>query len=502
MTPQKAGRENVAELQQQLLRRKPLDYILKEPGETAHTLKRALSAFDLTMLGVGAIVGAGIFALVGTAAAGDPSRPGAGPALTVSFLLTAAACGFSALCYAEFASLIPVAGSAYTYSYATLGELVAWIIGWDLILEYMVGNVAVAVSWSSYFMNLVQGLGIDLPLWLATDVRTALRTPEILDAAPRVAGIPIVINLPAAFICFALTVILVIGIKESARFNTAMVLLKIAILLLFVVVGATYVKPENWSPFAPNGWAGITAGAAIIFFAYIGFDAVSTAAEEAKDPQRSMPIGIIASLIVCTVLYVITAAVLTGMVPWQELGVPDPLALAFDRLGVTWASGVISFGAVVATTAVLLVFQMGQPRIFFSMARDGLLPPFFARVHPRFRTPHVSTILVGTLTGLVAAFEGLAQAADLTSIGTLFAFVLVSLGVILLRRTDPELRRPFRTPLVPWLPLVGALACLYLMWNLPHSAKWRFVIWLAVGLVFYFLYGFRKSRWRQEVKLK
>jgi APA family basic amino acid/polyamine antiporter len=490
----------MAELPQRLFRRKPLERILAEPAEAIHTLKRTLSAFDLTMLGVGAIIGAGIFALVGTAAAGDPNRLGAGPALTLSFLLTAAACGLSALCYAEFASLIPIAGSAYTYSYATLGELIAWIIGWDLILEYMVGNVAVAVSWSSYFMNLVEGLGIDFPIWLATDVRTALRTPEILDAAPRVAGIPIIVNLPAAFICFALTVILVIGIKESSRFNTAMVLLKIGILLLFVLLGAFYVKPDNWHPFAPNGWAGISAGAAIIFFAYIGFDAISTAAEEAKEPQRTMPIGIIASLIICTILYMITAAVLTGMVPWTQLGVPDPLALAFDRIGVHWAAGVVSFGAVVATTAVLLVFQMGQPRIFFSMARDGLLPSFFARVHPRFRTPHLSTILVGTLTGLVAAFEGLAEMADLTSIGTLFAFVLVCIGVIVLRRTDPGRTRPFRTPLVPWVPIAGALACLYLMWNLPHSAKWRFVVWLVLGLVFYFLYGFRKSRWRQEVQ--
>jgi APA family basic amino acid/polyamine antiporter len=360
----------------------------------------------------------------------------------------------------------------------------------------MVGNVAVAVSWSSYFQNLLEGMGLHLPVWLVVDVRTALRTPEILDAAPRLAGIPIVMNLPAAFICFALTVILVIGIRESARFNSAMVALKLAILLFFVVAGALYVRPENWVPFAPNGWAGISAGAAIIFFAYIGFDAVSTAAEEAVDPQRTVPIGIIASLIICTLLYVVTAAVLTGMVPWKELGVPDPLALAFDRLGLDWAALLVSVGAVVATTAVLLVFQMGQPRIFFSMARDGLLPPFIARVHPRFRTPHVATILVGVLTGVVAAFEGLAEAADLTSIGTLFAFVLVCLGVIILRHRDPDRPRGFRTPFVPWVPLAGALSCLYLMWSLPHSAKWRFVVWLAVGLVFYFSYGYRKSRAR------
>ncbi|MGH9463634.1 MAG: amino acid permease [Vicinamibacteria bacterium] len=482
------------ELGKRLLRTKSVEHALKRSEDAEHRLRRALGAFDLTMLGIGAIVGAGIFALVGTAAAGDASRLGAGPALVLSFVLTAIACGFSALCYAELASIIPVAGSAYTYSYATLGELVAWIIGWDLVLEYMVGNVAVAVSWSSYFQNLLEGMGLHLPVWLGVDVRTALRTPEILDAAPRLAGIPIVMNLPAAFICFALTVILVIGIRESARFNSAMVALKLAILLFFVAAGALYVRPENWVPFAPNGWAGISAGAAIIFFAYIGFDAVSTAAEEAVDPQRTVPIGIIASLIVCTILYIVTAAVLTGMVPWKELGVPDPLALAFDRLGLDWAALLVSVGAVVATTAVLLVFQMGQPRIFFSMARDGLLPPFIARVHPRFRTPHVATILVGVVTGVVAAFEGLAEAADLTSIGTLFAFVLVCLGVIILRRRDPERPRGFRTPFVPWVPLAGALSCLYLMWSLPHAAKWRFVVWLVVGLVFYFAYGFRKSR--------
>ena len=482
------------ELGRRLLRTKSVEHVLKQAEDGEHSLRRVLGAFDLTMLGVGAIVGAGIFALVGTAAAGDASRPGAGPALIVSFVLTGFACGFSALCYAELASLIPVAGSAYTYSYATLGELVAWIIGWDLILEYMVGNVAVAVSWSSYFQNLLEGMGLHLPVWLAVDVRTAFRTPEILDAAPRLAGIPIVINLPAAFICFALTVLLVIGIRESARFNSAMVVLKLGILFFFIAAGALYVRPENWEPFAPNGWAGISAGAAIIFFAYIGFDAVSTAAEEAKDPQRTLPTAIIASLVVCTVVYVLTAAVLTGMVPWNELGVPDPLAVAFSRIGLDWAALLISVGAVVATTAVLLVFQMGQPRIFFSMARDGLLPAFIARVHPRFRTPHVATIIVGVVTGVVAAFEGLAEAADLTSIGTLFAFVLVCLAVIILRRRDPERPRGFRTPLVPWVPLAGAFSCLYLMWSLPNSAKWRFVIWLAIGLAFYFAYGYRKSR--------
>ena len=477
-----------------LFRRKTLDRILAEAERSEHSLKRALSAVDLTMLGVGAIIGAGIFALVGTAAAGSLNRPGAGPALTLSFVFTALACALCALCYAEFASLVPIAGSAYTYSYATLGELVAWIIGWDLILEYAVGNIGVAVSWSGYLVSLCDGLGIHIPRWLATDVRTALHTPEILNAAPRIAGVPILINLPAAFVCFAVTVLLIIGIKESARFNTSMVMLKLVILLFFVGVGAFYVRPENWTPFAPNGWSGVSTGAAIIFFAYIGFDAVSTAAEESKNPQRDLPIGILGSLVVCTILYIVTAAVLTGMVPWTELGVPDPLALAFSRQGMNWAAGLVAFGAVIATTAVLLVFQMGQPRIFFSMARDGLLPGVFAKVHPKYRTPYVSTILVGLFTGGVAAFEGLAEAADLTNIGTLAAFILVCVAVIVLRYREPERKRPFRTPLVPWVPIGGIIACLYLIYHLPQSAKIRFVVWLAVGLVIYFVYGMRRSR--------
>ncbi len=478
----------------QMFRRKSLDRILEEAGRPGQSLKRALTAVDLTMLGVGAIVGAGIFALVGTAAAGSMNRPGAGPALTVSFLITAGACALCALCYAEFASMVPIAGSAYTYSYATLGQLVAWIIGWDLILEYAVGNIGVAVSWSSYFVNLLDGLGLHVPVWLTTDVRTGLHTASILAAAPRIFGVPILINVPAALICFAVSALLIIGIKESARFNTTMVALKIAILLFFISVGAMYVRPENWRPFAPNGWSGISTGAAIIFFAYIGFDAVSTAAEESRNPQRDLPIGILGSLVVCSVLYIVTAGVLTGMVPWTDLGVPDPLALAFDRLGMGWASGLVSVGAVIATTAVLLVFQMGQPRIFFSMSRDGLLPKAFSRVHPRFRTPHVATAVVGIATGSVAAFEGLAEAADLTNIGTLFAFILVCIAVIVLRYREPERRRPFRTPFVPWVPLGGILACLYLIWHLPSMAKIRFVVWLAIGLVVYFLYSMRKSR--------
>ncbi|MDZ4224557.1 MAG: amino acid permease, partial [bacterium] len=367
----------------------------------------------------------------------DALRPGAGPAITISFILTAIACGFAALCYAEFAAMVPISGSAYTYSYATMGELVAWIIGWDLIIEYAVGNIAVAISWSGYFTQLLHGLGISLPLWLATDLRTALASPEILAAAPHIGSIPIVCNLPAALIVLAITWILVIGIRESSLFNTIMVVIKLLTLGLFVAVGFFYVQPENWQPFMPNGWAGVQAGAAVIFFAYIGFDAVSTVAEECRNPAKDMPIGIIGSLLACTFIYIVVAVVLTGIVPSNELNVSEPLALALTRLGLVKSAGFVSLGAVIALTAVLLVFQMGQPRIFFSMARDGLLPPWGAKVHPKYRTPHVTTIITGVVVAFFAAFASIDEMVDLTNIGTLFAFILVCMGILFLRVTDP-----------------------------------------------------------------
>jgi APA family basic amino acid/polyamine antiporter len=474
-----------------LLRTKPLAELLRESASTR--LKRALGAWDLVGLGIGAIIGAGIFATVGTAAAGDPARPGAGPAIILSFALTAAVCGLAALCYAELAALVPISGSAYTYAYATLGELAAWIIGWDLIIEYAVGNVAVAISWSGYFCEMLRGVGIVIPRWLSTDLRTGLATPEIVASAPHIGGVPIMFNLPAAAIVLAITWVLVIGVKESSRLNAVMVIMKLVVLAFFVVVGIAFVQPANWHPFMPNGWHGVWAGAAIVFFAYIGFDAVSTAAEETRNPGRDLPRGIIGSLIISTVIYILVAAVVTGMVPWFDLHTAEPLTVAMNRHNLAWASGIVAVGSVAAHTAVLLVFQLGQPRIFYSMARDGLLPPAFAKVHPKYRTPHVTTILSGVLVAAFASFANIEEMVDLTNIGTLFAFALVSAGVIVLRRTHPEAHRPFRVPFVPWLPIVAVASCLFLAAGLPFITWMRFAIWLAVGLVIYIFYGRRRS---------
>jgi APA family basic amino acid/polyamine antiporter len=480
----------------QLMRRKPLAEAESDAEAPEHRLKRTLGPIDLTALGIGAIIGAGIFSSTGTAAAGGGSHVGAGPALMVSYLLTAIACGFAALCYAEMASMIPFAGSAYTYAYVTLGEFLAWIIGWDLILEYAVGNIAVAVSWSDYFKDLLAGFGLRLPEWMATTIDHA-RTTGVFERAPHIAGIPIVFNLPAFAIVALLTVLLVVGVKESARVNSFMVALKLVLVVGFVLVGAFYVAPPNWRPFAPNGFRGIMSGASLIFFSYIGFDAVSTTAEEARNPQRDMPIGMIASLVICTILYVAVTAVLTGMTPWHKLGVGDPLTVALHSAGLDRLAGVMAFGAVIAMTAVLLVFQLGQPRIFLSMARDGLLPGWAARVHPRFRTPHVTTIITGVAVGGFAMFVDINDAIEFTNIGTLFAFVLVSAGVIALRKFDPDRPRPFRCPLVPWVPLASIASCVALMIPLPKITWLRFVVWLAVGLALYFAYGRSRSRLAQ-----
>jgi APA family basic amino acid/polyamine antiporter len=539
-----------------LFRTKGVDLLTREAADAEHGLKRTLTALDLTMLGIGAVIGTGIFAAIGTAVAGNADRPAAGPSIILSFILCAVACVFSALCYAEFASLIPVAGSAYTYAYSTLGEMIAWIIGWDLIIEYAVGNIAVAISWSSYFNDvLLHAFGFQIPGWMVTDLRTALRDPAIVDAAPHLFGKPIIFNLPAVVIVALITWVLVIGVKESAVVNNVMVGLKILILILFVVVGFNYVKGSNYHPFFPGGWAGVQAGAAIIFFSFIGFDAVSTAAEETRNPKRDIPIGIIGSLMVCTLLYILVAAVLVGIIPFGELGVADPLAKALSFIGKDWAAGVVSFGAVVAMTAVLLVFQLGQPRIFFSMSRDGLLPKLFAAIHPRYRTPHVTTIWTGVFVAFFAAFASIDEIIELTNIGTLFAFVLVCIGIMVLRHTDPGRPRPFKTPWIPLLPvwllvlwylpgqmlraedwgsrleflallviallgtgfsfvalrarlsglpvpelvktefaLAGIASCIWLMRGLPAITWWRFVGWLALGLVIYTLYGYRHSR--------
>jgi APA family basic amino acid/polyamine antiporter len=479
-----------------LFRVKSVDWIVAESEKAEHRLKKALGALDLTALGVGAIIGAGIFALTGTAAAGSFNRPGAGPGLIVSFVITGFACGLCALCYAEFASMIPISGSAYTYAYATLGELVAWIIGWDLILEYAVGNIGVAISWSGYFMELLRGLGVDATnwQWLTVSYNVGIGRPEIVSRAPHLLGVPIIFNVPAFLIVAFITIVLVIGVKESARFNSIMVGIKLLILLFFIGVGAMYVKPEHWQPFAPNGWSGIMTGAALVFFAYIGFDAISTTAEEAKNPQRDLPLGMIGSLVICTVLYIATAAVLTGLIPYTELDTAEPLAKALNYLNLNWAAGIVAVGAVIATTAVLLVFQLGQPRIFFSMSRDGLLPKRFASVHPRFQTPHFTTILTGIFVAVPAGFADIAEAANLTNIGTLFAFILVAAGVIVLRYKEPDRKRPFRCPWVPVVPLLGIVSCFYLMISLPRVTWVRFGVWLVIGLSIYFLYSRRRSR--------
>jgi APA family basic amino acid/polyamine antiporter len=494
-----------------LFRTKRLDDILAAAQSPQHTLRRSLGPLHVTLLGIGAIIGAGIFLTVGTAAAGDGVRPGAGPSLMLSFLITAVVCGFTALCYAEFASTVPISGSAYTYSYATLGELIAWVIGWDLIIEYAVGNVAVAISWAGYFRKLLLGFGLDFPIWLSTDYRTGAKIPGLLENAPHVLGVPIVFNLLAVLVVAVLTVVLVWGIRESAGFNAIMVCIKIVVLLFFVAAALYYVTPgtmtSNWEPFQPNGWRGTITGAAIIFFAYIGFDAVSTVAEETRNPSRDLPIGIIASLLICTLIYVVVTAVFTGLISFDELArrLPnekaEPLTLALDHVAPnqTWATTIVAFGSVVAHTAVLLVFQLGQPRIFFSMARDGLLPPVFASVHPRFRTPHVTTILTGVGVGGVAAFANVDEMVDLTNIGTLFAFVLVCIGVIVLRFKEPDRPRPFRVPFGPWLlPIMGAVSCLGLMYWLPDTAWWRFVGWLMLGLSVYTAYGFSHSTLGQK----
>ena len=490
----------------QLFTRKPISELLPD---SSHSLKRVLSAGDLIMLAIGAVIGAGIFSSIGTAAAGEvlPNgqvvRYGAGPALVFSFILLGFVCALAGLCYAELASMIPQAGSAYAYSYATLGELIAWIIGWDLILEYAVGNIAVAIAWSGYFNSLLSGFGITLPEWLTHGYRTALLSsnPEVhglLQTAPRLAGIPVLLNVPAALIVLAVTWLLYIGVRESARANNIMVVVKLLVLGLFVTLGVMHIDPDNYTPFAPNGWRGIHQGAAIVFFAYIGFDAISTAAEETTNPQRNMPIGILGGLAICTLIYVIVGIVATGIVPYTQLRAADPLARALELAGLPIASWFVAFGAVVSLTAVLLVFQYGQPRIFLAMARDGLLPRWASSIHPKYRTPHVTTVVTGLVVAAGALVADENEIYDLTNIGTLFAFAIVCIGVLVLRHKDPDRPRPFRVPFVWGVSLVGAAACLYTMVGLPTHAWERFGIWLAAGLALYFLYGYRNSHLRRQ----
>jgi len=495
-----------------LFARKPIAQLMAGTDDPAG-LKRVLGVGDLVMLSIGAVIGAGIFSSIGTAAAGETLasgeivRYGAGPALVVSFILLGVVCALAALCYAELSAMIPQAGSAYAYSYATLGELIAWIIGWDLILEYAVGNIAVAVAWSGYFNSLLTGFGIHLPDYLTHGYRTALLSSDpavhsLLEDAPRIAGIPVLLNVPAFLIVMAVTWLLYIGVKESARANNIMVAIKLAVLALFVIVGGMHIDTANYVPFAPNGWRGIHQGAAIVFFAYIGFDAISTAAEETKDPQRNMPRGILYGLAICTAIYVIVGLVATGIVPYAQLKASDPLAKALDVAGLSTISWIVSLGAVISLTAVLLVFQYGQPRIFFAMARDGLLPKWASKIHPKYRTPHITTVI----TGLVVAFGGLVldenEIYDLTNIGTLAAFAIVCIGVLVLRYTDPTRERKFRIPGgkpgLWFVTIAGAAACAYTAYGLPTRAWERFAIWMAVGLALYFAYGWRHSKLRSQ----
>jgi basic amino acid/polyamine antiporter, APA family len=516
----------------QLFRRKSPDRLIAEAAAPDRQMKRALNAFDLTCIGIGAIIGTGIFALIGTAIAGETyptrletpvlnfvqawfsggevvlGRLGSGPAIAISLFAAALACGFAALCYAELASMIPVSGSAYTYSYATLGELIAWIIGWDLILEYAVGNMAVAVGWSGYFVKLCGSLfGLKFPIWAVNDYRTATdliaKGGDALKdfsstTLPAIDGHPIALNLPALAIVVVVTILLIYGIRESAKTNTWIVIVKVAVVVFFISFGAFMVHPVNWHPYIPNGFAGVMGGAAIIFFAFIGFDAVSTTAEETRNPQRDMPIGIIASLIICTVLYVLMGTILTGIKKYT-IYLGDPAAAATAFASQPWAEALVSAGALAGMTSVLLVFQLGQPRIFMAMARDGLLPQYFAKIHPRFRTPHVTTIWTGVIVGGVAMLVDIGSLSALTNIGTLFAFILVCIGVVVLRRTDLNRPRPFRVPWVPLFPIVGVLFCLALMLSLPVITWLRFFAWLAIGLALYFFYGFWHSKLRRGI---
>jgi basic amino acid/polyamine antiporter, APA family len=516
--------------------RKPMKMLLEEAHEAgSHSLKRTLGPFQLTALGVGAVIGAGIFVLSGLGA------HYAGPGLMLSFVLSGTGCAFAALCYAEFAAMIPLAGSAYTYAYATLGELFAWIIGWDLTLEYAMGASTVSSGWSNHFIELLDIFHIKMPLWLAYDHWTGLRaaenivarqmahasdsalvpgtqaflnrvsdiiaaqSPQLLQrahdllGAPTIFGVEVGWNMPAFVIALIITAILAIGIKESARFNSTIVVIKVSVVLFVIGLGFRYVNPSNWgnswSTFAPMGFSGIGAGAAYIFFAYIGFDAVSTTAQEAKNPQRDLPIGIITSLVVCTVLYILVAAVLTGMVPWREINIEAPIARAFMDRGLTGASHIITLGALAGLTSVMLVMLLGQTRVLYSMANDGLLPKkFFADIHPKFRTPWKNTILVGLLAAVVGSLIPIDDIGRMVNIGTLLAFVIVCIAVMILRHTDPNQPRPFRTPWVPLIPILGIGFNGYMMYRLGWINWARLIIWLVIGLVVYFTYGQKHSK--------
>jgi basic amino acid/polyamine antiporter, APA family len=504
-----------------LFRTKSIHDLMNEADDTSHGFKRALTVTNLTTLGIGGIIGAGIFVLTGQAAAQY-----AGPAIVISFIISGIACAFAGLCYAEFASMIPIAGSAYTYAYATLGEFLAWIIGWDLILEYLFAASTVSVGWGGYMVSFLNDFGIHLPTALTAATGSILiDVPNVgwqqlthnlsvsllakgvnVDALPHVTAL---VNIPAMFIIAVLTILLVIGIRESANFNNIMVITKVSVIILFIAIGIAFINGGNWHPFIPKntgvlgqfGWSGILRGAGVIFFAYIGFDAVSTAAQEAKNPQRDMPIGILGSLSISTVLYILVALVLTGIVSYTELNVADPVAVGVNSMGQSmfWLRPIIKIAAIAGLSSVVLVMLLGQPRIFFAMAKDGLLPPVFSKVHPKFKTPYVSTVLTGSVAIVLAGILPISILGELVSIGTLLAFVIVCISVLVLRRSKPNLQRPFRTPFVPLVPILGALICFIQMAALPLDTWLRLIIWMGIGFVIYFTYGIRRSRLRNPI---
>jgi APA family basic amino acid/polyamine antiporter len=505
-------------MNKRLFQTKPIDQIMHESDSGEHKFKRTLTSVNLTTLGIGAIIGAGIFVITGQAAAQY-----AGPAIVISFIISGIACTFAGLCYAEFASMIPIAGSAYTYAYATLGEFFAWIIGWDLILEYLFAASTVSVGWSGYIVSFFADFGVHFPAYLTAATGTSLVQipdigwrPETSSLMAELAkqgivpdGLPhltAICNVPAMFIVAFLTFLLVIGIKESANFNNIMVIVKVSVIILFIITGLYFVQNANWHPFIPAntgkfgefGWSGIFRAAGVIFFAYIGFDAVSTAAQEAKNPQKHMPVGILGSLSISTVLYILVAIVLTGIISYTELNVADPMAVGVNAMGqkMFWLRPIIKLAAIAGLSSVILVMLLGQPRIFYSMSKDGLLPPMFSKVHPRYRTPYVSTIMTGSVAFIFAGILPISILSELVSIGTLLAFVIVCISVIVLRKTRPDIKRPFRTPWVPLVPILGAAICLANMIALPFDTWLRLLIWMGIGFIIYFTYGIKKSKFK------